>query len=191
MDQEETIIDKYIFKFQKKYRQKLEKYIIYPKERWAFTIVVVLLYIIRVSLLGGFYVVSYVFALFVLHLCVQFLTPQGLPDIDEEDDEIGSLPIHSTNTDSQNPASTDEDGGQIEKGPLIRSMNEFKFWHKCTVAAVISLFCTFSQLFDLPVFWPFLLGYFFMLLVFTVRRQIRHMNKYNYSFFDFFRKSTK
>jgi len=47
-------------------------------------------------LIGGFYVISYVFALYVLHLGVHFLTPQGMPQIDEEDDDedvFGSLPV--------------------------------------------------------------------------------------------------
>lgn len=94
------------------------------------------------------------------------MTPQGLPNIDDEDDEdaVGELPVHSTDT-------ADEDWkNQQEQGPLIRSMNEFKFWHKCMLSASISLLCTSSEIFDLPVFWPFLLCYFLMLLVFTVRR---------------------
>ena len=32
----------------------------------------------------GFYVVSYILGLFVLHITVQFFTPLGLPDLDEE-----------------------------------------------------------------------------------------------------------
>lgn len=51
---------------------------------------------LRIITYGGFYVVSYVFALYVLHLSVQFLTPKGLPDIDEEEDDETALPVHTT-----------------------------------------------------------------------------------------------
>jgi hypothetical protein len=41
----------------------------------------------RIYDVGGFYVISYILGLYILHLVVQFLTPIGLPDIDEDDDE--------------------------------------------------------------------------------------------------------
>jgi len=48
-------------------------------------------------LIGGFYVISYVFAVYLLHLGIHFLIPQGMPQIDEEYDEeevvVGSLPV--------------------------------------------------------------------------------------------------
>ena len=37
--------------------------------------------------IGGFYVISYVLGLFILHSLVQFVTPKGLPDIEEDDCE--------------------------------------------------------------------------------------------------------
>ena len=73
----------------------------------------VLSYLIRVMLIGGFYVISYVFALYVLHLGVHFLTPQGMPQIDEEDDDeedvFGSLPVQTaeTHTDGNNNNNTE------------------------------------------------------------------------------------
>ena len=54
--------------------------------------------------------------------------------------------------------------------PLIRSMNEFKFWQSVTFASILSFFCSLSRFFDLPVFWPFLLVYFVMLVILTVKR---------------------
>jgi len=60
-----------------------------------------------------------------------------------------------------------------------------------TVASVFSLLGTSSRLFDLPVFWPFLMIYFFMLVGLTVKRHLRHMSKYGYKFGDFNRKPTR
>ena len=45
------------------------------------------LYIIRVYIKGGFYVVSYLMGLFLLHLSVQRLLPVGVPDLENDDDE--------------------------------------------------------------------------------------------------------
>jgi hypothetical protein len=43
---------------------------------------------------GGFYVISYIMGLYILHLSVQFFTPLGLPDFDSEIEEevFGELP---------------------------------------------------------------------------------------------------
>lgn len=144
------------------YRNKIDKYIIYPKSRWGFTVFLILYYLKRVLEIGGFYVVSYILGLYILHLSVQFFTPIGLPEADEEDEEDESLrnmKLPETNVDNHE-----------DRGPLIRSMSEFKFWQNATLACLGSIFCTFSQLFDLPVFWPFLLAYFIMLLILTVKR---------------------
>ena len=39
---------------------------------------------------------------------------------------------------------------------------------------------TFFSLFDVPVFWPILLLYFFVLFFMTMKRQIMHMYKHKY-----------
>ena len=39
---------------------------------------------------------------------------------------------------------------------------------------------TLFGLFDVPVFWPILLMYFILLFGMTMKRQIKHMLKYNY-----------
>lgn len=73
-----------------------------------------------------------------------------------------------------------------------------------TRATAIALFCTISEVFDVPVYWPILLIYFFVLFALTMRRQIqyvipllyvvcansllRHMIKYKYVPFDIGRK---
>ena len=39
---------------------------------------------------------------------------------------------------------------------------------------------TFNEAFNVPVYWPLLLVYFFLIFVLTMRRQINHMIKYKY-----------
>jgi len=53
-----------------------------------------MIYLIRVIYTGGFYVISYVLGLYILHAIVKFMTPLGLPDIEEEEEKVGEeLPI--------------------------------------------------------------------------------------------------
>jgi len=47
-------------------------------------------------------------------------------------------------------------------------------------AFLLAFFCTFFSLFDVPVFWPILLIYFFILFFITMHKQIMHMIKYRY-----------
>lgn len=47
-------------------------------------------------------------------------------------------------------------------------------------ATSISLFMTFWNVFDVPVFWPILVLYFFALFFLTMKRQIMHMRKHGY-----------
>eukprot|EP01016_Furgasonia_blochmanni_P053746 TRINITY_DN8745_c0_g1_i6.p2 TRINITY_DN8745_c0_g1~~TRINITY_DN8745_c0_g1_i6.p2 ORF type:complete len:151 (+),score=33.16 TRINITY_DN8745_c0_g1_i6:2-454(+) len=100
-------------------RNKLDRYIIYPKTRWTITTTLYILYAMRIVDVGGFYVISYILGLYILHLIVQFLTPIGLPDIDEDDDEkmVGAeLP------------STTRDADNDDYRPMIRSVGEFHLW---------------------------------------------------------------
>ncbi len=86
--------DKILSKIMIQYRNKIDKYIIYKKERWAFFAILVTLYLIRVLSSGGFYVISYVLGLYILQAIVKFVTPLGLPDIEEEEEKVGEeLPI--------------------------------------------------------------------------------------------------
>ena len=49
--------------------------------------------------------------------------------------------------------------------------------HACrlssTKATLVALFCTFSEVFDVPVYWPILVVYFFVLFALTMRKQIQ------------------
>ena len=68
-----------------------------------------------------------------------------------EDGAIGTL-----------PTKRDE-----EFRPFIRRLPEFKFWHSATRAVVISFVCSWFEVFNVPVFWPVLVMYWFMLFILT------------------------
>lgn len=68
-----------------------------------------------------------------------------------EDGAIGSLPTKQ-----------DE-----EFRPFIRRLPEFKFWHSATRAVAISFACSWFEVFNVPVFWPVLVMYWFMLFILT------------------------
>ena len=82
--------------------------------RWLFCASLFLLYILRVWLLQGFYIVTYALGIYILNLIIGFLSPKIDPefDIDMENDSPSELP---TKNDS-------------EFRPFIRRLPEFKFW---------------------------------------------------------------
>lgn len=107
--------------------------------------------------------------------------PSLKSDLEMEDAEEGQLP-----TEEPEASSSSE-----EFKPFIRRLPEFKFWHSATRATVISLVCSFIPAFDIPVFWPILLIYFFILFSLTMKKQIQHMIKYRYLPFDIGKKTYK
>lgn len=67
---------------------------------------------------------------------------------------------------------------------------EFKFWLSATKATLLAIFSTITRATDIPVYWPILLVYFFVLFGLTMKRQITHMLTYKYTPFDIGRKAT-
>eukprot|EP00929_Paragymnodinium_shiwhaense_P037709 TRINITY_DN20044_c1_g1_i3.p2 TRINITY_DN20044_c1_g1~~TRINITY_DN20044_c1_g1_i3.p2 ORF type:complete len:161 (-),score=17.50 TRINITY_DN20044_c1_g1_i3:21-503(-) len=86
-------------------------------------------------------------------------------------------------TDGELPMTNNE-----EFRPFSRKLPEFKFWLSGFRAIIVSIFMTFFEVFDLPVFWPILLTYFLLLVFLTMRDRIRHMMKYGYLPFSFGKK---
>ena len=135
---------------------------------------------------------AYALGIYLLNLFLAFLQPKFDPsneamDNDMEDGAVGTLPTRQ-----------DE-----EFRPFIRRLPEFKFWHSATRAVAISFFCSWFEIFNVPVFWPVLVMYWLMLFILTsrlsqtplrgnprltlsvVRKQIQHMIKYRYVPFSF------
>ncbi|XP_034840486.1 protein RER1 [Maniola hyperantus] len=148
------------------YQGLLDKWTPHIKSRWAGSIVLLAIFILRIFLKQGWYIVTYALGIYHLNLFIAFLTPKIDPamDIDGDDDNGPALPTRATE----------------EFRPFIRRLPEFKFWLSVTKSTIIGFFCTFIDAFNIPVFWPILVMYFITLFCITMKRQIKHMIKYRY-----------
>lgn len=164
--------------------------------RWIAFGVLALLFSVRVLTFQGFYVVAYAWAIYLLNIFLLFLSPKFNPaddgsglgnSADLSDDGAGGSLFDSPQLPTAGtPRSTRSDE---EFRPFIRRLPEFKFWYNATWSTCVALCCTLFEAFDIPVFWPILLMYFFFLFFLTMRRQIHHMVKYKYVPFDIGKKS--
>ena len=127
--------------------------------RWIITFLLFAAYILRVYVTGGWYIITYALSIYLLNLFIGFLTPQMDPEMDGP-----GLP---TKIDD-------------EFRPFIRRLPEFKFWYSTSKAVSFAFFCTLFRGLDIPVFWPILVAYFFILFGLTMRQQISNMIKYKY-----------
>lgn len=144
---------------------RLDATVIFPTQRWAFFAFSLLLYIVRVYFLMGFYIISYALGIYLLNLLIGFLSPAIDPDDAADDGPM--LPTAGMDRSE-------------EFRPFSRKLPEFKFWWAATRAVWLSLLLTCSSVFDLPVFWPILLMYFILLVFITMKDRAKHMMKYNY-----------
>lgn len=149
-----------------KYQIFLDRITPHWKARWAFSLTALFIFMARIVLSQGWYVVCYALAIYYLNLFIGFITPKIDPSLNCSEDEEGGpmLPTHAND----------------EFKPFIRRLPEFKFWLSTTQATLISLFLTLFEIFDIPVFWPILLLYFIILTACTMRQQIKHMIKWKY-----------
>lgn len=142
------------------------------KERWAAFAALLFLFVIRILLAQGWYIICYFLGIFLLNQFLAFLTPKFDPSLQQESHAV-SL----------------EEGGEgssanEEFRPFIRRLPEFAFWLNGMKAVLASLVLSCFSITDIPVFWPILLIYFIILFAFTMRKQIKHMTKYGYLPFD-------
>ena len=153
-----------IFKsIERLYSYYIDKTVPLMKARWITFGVLLLLYLIRVYFLEGFYIVTYALGIYLLNLLIGFLSPNVDP---EDEDGLGDVSLPSRDVE--------------EFRPFIRKLPEFQFWFWGTRAVFFSIVATFFRFFDLPVFWPILLFYFVFLFFITMKQQILHMIKHNY-----------
>ncbi|KAI4724703.1 retrieval of early ER protein Rer1 [Aureobasidium sp. EXF-10728] len=145
------------------YQSYLDKSTPYKTYRWIGTGVVFLMFALRIFFAQGWYIVAYSLGIYLLNLFLAFISPKFDPGLesaeDMEEGSSGDLPTKSTD----------------EFKPFVRRLPEFKFWHAATRAIVIGFLCSWSEIFNLPVFWPVLVVYWLILVVLTMRRQIQHM----------------
>lgn len=99
--------------------------------------------------------VAYSLGIYLLNLFLAFLSPKFDPALEQdegmEDGNASGLP-------------TKEDQ---EFRPFVRRLPEFKFWYSTTRAITIGFFCSWFEIFNLPVFWPVLLVYWLILFGLT------------------------
>ena len=57
------------------------------------------------------------------------------------------------------------------------------------LSTLFALLLTVSRAFDVPVFWPILVLYFFVLSFLTCRRRVAHMIKHGYVPWDYGKKA--
>lgn len=54
--------------------------------------------------------------------------------------------------------------------PLLRALNEFNLWKQMLGLILLSLLCTTFELFTLPIYKPFLVGYFLWLICLALNK---------------------
>jgi len=148
-----------LIKMQRLGQHYVEKTIPWLKVRWAGFASALALYILRIYVRQGFFVVTYGLGIYLLNLLIGFLSPAIDPET-----ENAALPTSD----------------REEFRPFTRKLPEFKFWVAATRAVLASLFMTLFQMFDLPVFWPILLVYFLLLVFMTMKDRVKHMMKHKY-----------
>ncbi|KAF1978476.1 rer1 protein-like protein [Bimuria novae-zelandiae CBS 107.79] len=155
-------------KYGRMFQAYLDKSTPFTTYRWVGTGVLFLMFALRIFVAEGWYIVAYSLGIYLLNLFLAFISPKFDPSLEQdegmEDGTAGGLPTK------------EED----EFRPFVRRLPEFKFWYSTTKAIAISFFCSWFEVFNLPVFWPVLVVYWLILLVLTMRRQIQHMIKYRY-----------
>ncbi|KAF3770122.1 retrieval of early ER protein Rer1 [Cryphonectria parasitica EP155] len=156
-------------RLQRRYQALLDQSTPYVAYRWVGTAVALMLFFTRIFVAQGWYIVAYALGIYLLNLFLAFLQPKFDPsneaiDNEMEDGSVGSLPTKQ-----------DE-----EFRPFIRRLPEFKFWESATRTILIAFFCSWFEIFNVPVFWPVLVMYWFILFFLTMRKQIQHMIKYRY-----------
>jgi hypothetical protein len=167
-----------ITKYTRLYQTYLDKSVPHVLQRWVGFAGLLFVFMLRIILSEGWYIVCYTLGIYLLNLFLAFLQPKFDPsleqDLRDQNVEEGEAGLPTSNQQAQ----------EEEFRPFIRRLPEFKFWYNATRATAIGFFCTWFSIFDIPVFWPILLIYFIILFALTMRRQIQHMIKYRYLPFD-------
>eukprot|EP00056_Hartaetosiga_gracilis_P020911 m.21893 g.21893 ORF g.21893 m.21893 type:complete len:203 (+) comp8771_c0_seq1:114-722(+) len=139
--------------------------------RWVFFGLSLVAFAVRIWTAEGWYIVAYGLGIFLLSQLIDFLTPRFNPasiDLDSKGEDEDEMQLPTTSKDDE------------EFRPFVRKLPEWKFWMKSQVAIFVALALTLTQQANIPVFWPILVLYFFILLTLTMKERIAHMIKYKY-----------
>lgn len=115
---------------------------------------------------------AYSLGIYLLNLFLAFISPKFDPSLEADTDMEDGVPAGQA---SSLPTKNDQ-----EFKPFVRRLPEFKFWYAATRAVLIGFICCWSEIFNLPVFWPVLVVYWLILVFLTMRKQIQSMIKYRY-----------
>ncbi|KAH0951886.1 hypothetical protein HN011_001524 [Eciton burchellii] len=159
-----NVISQGITRISQIYQRYLDIWTPHVISRWIFALFLLVLFILRIFISQGWYIVTYALGIYHLNLFIAFLTPKIDPAMDFDDGDGPELPTRSNE----------------EFRPFIRRLPEFKFWYSVTKSTVVAMICTLFDCFNVPVFWPILVMYFITLFCITMKRQIKHMIKYRY-----------
>ena len=155
------------------YNSIKDKIIIYKAQRWGVVAFLAVFYFIRMFRTKGYYALTYCIGIHFLNSFIGFISPLD----DPEEDQLN-------NGDSYLPQKNNE-----EFRPFQRKVKEYSFWSMMFWTFLIAIPMTFFEAFNIPVFWPLLLVYFILIFFLIMRRQIKHMIKYNYLPWDTGKKS--
>ena len=140
-----------------------DKLIIFKLQRWILIIILTIIYLFRMFWTKGYYALTYCIGIHFLNSFIAFISPLDDPEEDLPED-ISHLPQNRNE----------------EFRPFQRKLREYNFWRVMFWTLIIAIPCTFSEAFNLPVFWPLLLFYFILIFFLVMKRQIMHMIKYKY-----------
>ncbi|CAE6414868.1 unnamed protein product [Rhizoctonia solani] len=163
-------------KYQQKYQQLIDRTTPHMLYRWLSTGGLVVLFMLRIVFAQGVSVtLCYALAIYLLNLLLAFLQPKFDPslaqDLRADEIEEGGEPEASVYENAY-------DGGGRRAGkdeefrPFIRRLPEWQFWLSATRATVFAIFATLFEAFDVPVYWPILVIYFFILFGITMNMAI-------------------
>ncbi|KAJ9567530.1 hypothetical protein OSB04_003496 [Centaurea solstitialis] len=93
-----------------RYQYLLDKSTPFVLHRWIGFGLIFFIYLLRVFIVQGYYVITYGLGIYILQLFISFLSPQVDPEF--QDDPHHALPTH----------------GSEEFRPFVRRLPEFKFW---------------------------------------------------------------
>eukprot|EP00042_Codosiga_hollandica_P030945 m.183555 g.183555 ORF g.183555 m.183555 type:complete len:271 (+) comp53502_c0_seq1:176-988(+) len=160
-----SLVTKLAYTFTRRHQKALDDFTPYVTARWIITGAFLFLYATRTFILQGWYIIAYALGIYLLNLFVQFLTPQIDPEMLADDPESeAALPTKSSD----------------EFRPFVRRLPEFKLWLAAQRAVTLAFLATFFQVFNVPVFWPILVLYFFVLFGISMKHRIQHMIKHKY-----------
>eukprot|EP00917_Polyrhabdina_sp_WS-2016_P007833 GHVP01017513.1.p1 GENE.GHVP01017513.1~~GHVP01017513.1.p1 ORF type:complete len:165 (+),score=14.86 GHVP01017513.1:92-586(+) len=150
-------------------RKNLDRITPQKTERWLAFIIFLIIFMYRILRNGSHFAICYGLWIYLLNGFILFLSP--FQDLDENDE----LPR------------TQED----EFKPFVRKLPEMEYWTGSFVAVSVSNLLVFTDIFDIPVFWPILLVYYLLISFVMLKTQLQHMIRYKYVPFDIGKKKYK